>query len=75
MLCLCRVDAEQNVKIVDFGLSRDIHTRDYYRAGDKNKPMPLRWMALESLEDGVYNSKTDVVIILFFIGCLDCLSS
>ena len=50
-----------NVKVADFGLSRDIYERDYYSSDDHKAKLPVKWMALESLEKGIYNIKTDVV--------------
>ena len=55
-----------NVKVADFGLSRDIYERDYYSSDDRKAKLPVKWMALESLEKGIYNNKTDVVCT---IGC------
>ena len=52
-----------NVKVADFGLSRDIYERDYYSSDDRKAKLPVKWMALESLEKGIYNTKTDVVSI------------
>ena len=48
------------IKVADFGLSRDIYSDDYYRMGQKAK-IPIKWMPLESIHDGYYNQKTDVV--------------
>ena len=47
------------VKIGDFGLSRDIHKYHYYRKNE-NGFLPVRWMAPESLVDGVFTSQSDV---------------
>ena len=52
-----------NVKVADFGLSRDIYERDYYSSDDRKAKLPVKWMALESLEKGIYNNKTDVVCV------------
>ena len=49
------------MKVADFGLSRDIYTKDYYSSKDKDAKLPVRWMALESLTNRIYNYKTDVV--------------
>ncbi|KAK2182661.1 hypothetical protein NP493_342g02055 [Ridgeia piscesae] len=56
----CMVDEELTVKIADFGLSRDVYRTDYYRVEDKHRPLPVRWMAIESLTLGVFTSKSDV---------------
>jgi len=70
---LCRLDDEMTVKVADFGLSRDIYERDYYSSDDRKAKLPVKWMALESLEKGVYNSKTDVVCIDTYVHCIACL--
>jgi len=49
------------IKVADFGLSRDVYERDYYSCGNRHTKLPVKWMAIESLEKGIYNSKTDVV--------------
>ena len=62
LLVWCRLDDEMRVKVADFGLSRDIYERDYYSSDDRKAKLPVKWMALESLEKGVYNTRTDVVV-------------
>jgi len=57
------LDEEMRVKVADFGLSRDIYERDYYSSDNRKSKLPVKWMALESLEKGIYNSKTDVVSV------------
>jgi len=52
------------VKVADFGLSRDIYERDYYSSDNRKSKLPVKWMSLESLEKGIYNSKTDVVRVV-----------
>ncbi|XP_054270502.1 proto-oncogene tyrosine-protein kinase ROS isoform X2 [Macrosteles quadrilineatus] len=47
------------VKIGDFGLARDIYKHDYYRKEGEGL-LPVRWMAPESLVDGVFTSQSDV---------------
>ncbi|NXU48486.1 ROS1 kinase, partial [Turnix velox] len=47
------------VKIGDFGLARDIYKNDYYRKIGEGL-LPVRWMAPESLLDGVFTSHSDV---------------
>ena len=48
--------------MADFGLSEDVYTTGYFRQ-DKENPvkLPYKWMAPESMSDGVFNEKTDVV--------------
>ncbi|XP_035667776.1 receptor tyrosine-protein kinase let-23-like [Branchiostoma floridae] len=50
-------------KIADFGLSRDIYVSSAYKRtnqGGEEELLPLKWMALESLRDGVYTCESDV---------------
>ncbi|CAL1260972.1 unnamed protein product [Larinioides sclopetarius] len=47
------------VKISDFGLSRDIYEGDAYLKRTKGR-VPVKWMAIESLEDQIYTSRSDV---------------
>lgn len=56
-----RLDASFSTKIADFGLSRDVHDSGLYEQKDRNVEMPIKWMAPESIRNGVYNNKTDVV--------------
>ena len=59
-LSLCRVDEGLTVRVGDFGLARDIYTSHYYRA-NKEARLPVKWMAPETLNDGISNEKTDMV--------------
>ena len=58
-----RIDDKLEVKIADFRLSCDLDEADYYTIGVKAK-LPIKWMAPESMEHRVYNTKTDVVSFL-----------
>ncbi|MGH0142097.1 UNVERIFIED_CONTAM: hypothetical protein FKN15_023033, partial [Acipenser sinensis] len=49
----------RKVKIGDFGLARDIYKNDYYRKEGEGL-LPVRWMAPESLIDGVFTNFSDV---------------
>ncbi|PVD24994.1 hypothetical protein C0Q70_15491 [Pomacea canaliculata] len=55
----CMLDRELRVKVADFGLCRDIYEKGYYHSDNKKK-LPIRWMAIESIEKGTYTSKSDV---------------
>ncbi len=55
----CLLDANLTAKIGDFGLSRDIYAKHYYRS-DNKIALPLKWMAPECIEYGFYNIQTDV---------------
>uniref|UniRef100_UPI00358E8962 uncharacterized protein n=1 Tax=Myxine glutinosa TaxID=7769 RepID=UPI00358E8962 len=52
-------DSNRVVKIGDFGLARDIYRFDYYRKGGEGL-LPVRWMAPESLQDGIFTIRSDV---------------
>ncbi|CAL8254318.1 unnamed protein product [Merluccius merluccius] len=54
----CMVGEDFTVKIGDFGMTRDIYETDYYRKGGKGL-LPVRWMAPESLKDGVFTAHSD----------------
>lgn len=54
-----REGQERVVKIGDFGLARDVYRNDYYRKEGEGL-LPVRWMAPESLIDGVYTTQSDV---------------
>jgi len=55
----CMVAKDKVVKIGDFGMARDIYDTDYYRK-DTRGLLPVRWMAPESLKDGIFTSMSDV---------------
>ena len=63
---LCyRIDQHRVIKVADFGLMEDMYARNYFRRdkseeGSEEK-VPIRWMAPESIENDVYNERTDVV--------------
>ena len=59
---VCRLDQNYVIKVADFGLSENTYAKSYFRqevtAGVK---LPIKWMAYESLTDGIFSEKTDVV--------------
>ena len=64
---IIRINSKNVIKVADFGLSEDIYRRNYFRQGtdcedeEASVKLPVRWMALESLNDGIFSEKTDVV--------------
>ena len=62
-----RIDTNNVIKVADFGLSEDVYSRNYFRQGSDGEDgeaqvkLPVRWMALESLNDGIFSEKSDVV--------------
>lgn len=57
----CMVDEMFYLKIADFGLSHNLESQDYYKMTDKKKPLPVKWMAIESLNTGRFTTESDVV--------------
>eukprot|EP00117_Sycon_ciliatum_P033626 scpid20177/ scgid2895/ Insulin receptor; Insulin receptor subunit alpha; Insulin receptor subunit beta len=55
----CMVTVNYLVKIGDFGMSRRMANSDYYRIKGE-APLPVRWMARESLFDGRFDVKSDM---------------
>ncbi|XP_035292416.1 tyrosine-protein kinase receptor UFO isoform X1 [Cricetulus griseus] len=55
----CMLNENMSVCVADFGLSKKTYNGDYYRQGRIAK-MPVKWIAIESLADRVYTSKSDV---------------
>jgi serine/threonine protein kinase len=55
----CMVAGDHTVKIGDFGMARDVYETDYYKKETVGL-LPVRWMAPESLADGVFTSDSDV---------------
>ncbi|KAK6175676.1 hypothetical protein SNE40_014078 [Patella caerulea] len=56
----CMLDTNLHVKVADFGLTKDVYEKGYYHSDNKKTKLPIRWMALESIEKGTYSSKSDV---------------
>ena len=70
-----RIDTNKVIKVADFGLSEDIYSRNYFRQGSEGEDgeaqvkLPVRWMALESLNDGIFSEKSDVVRNRYKFAC------
>ena len=63
---ICRIDNNFVIRVADFGLSEDVYSRSYFRQGqvghgEASVKLPVKWMSVESLLDGLFTEKTDVV--------------
>ncbi|XP_064199105.1 hepatocyte growth factor receptor [Anguilla rostrata] len=57
----CMLDESYVVKVADFGLARDVYDKEYYSVHNKSGvKLPVKWMALESLQTHKFTSKSDV---------------
>ena len=66
IILLCRLNSSGIVKVGDFGLAEDVYTTGYFRQGkDDAVKLPFKWMAPESLRDGLFSEKSDVVSATF----------
>ncbi|XP_071549817.1 uncharacterized protein [Panulirus ornatus] len=55
----CLVNANRTVKLADFGMTRPMYENNYYKFNRKGM-LPVRWMAPESLTDGVFTTMSDI---------------
>ena len=55
----CLVNSTRVVKLADFGMTRPMFENDYYRFSRKGM-LPVRWMAPESLADGLFTPMSDI---------------
>ena len=72
-ILIFRIDLRNVIKVADFGLSvEEMYAKNYFRQetagldGEGGVKLPVKWMAIESLNDGVFSEKTDVVAIIMF---------
>ncbi|XP_051548452.1 hepatocyte growth factor receptor isoform X2 [Myxocyprinus asiaticus] len=57
----CMLDESYTVKVADFGLARDVYDKEYYSVHNKHGvKLPVKWMALESLQTHKFTPKSDV---------------
>ncbi|KAL7885515.1 hypothetical protein AOLI_G00058100 [Acnodon oligacanthus] len=57
----CMLDESYIVKVADFGLARDVYDKEYYSVHNKSGvKLPVKWMALESLQTHKFTTKSDV---------------
>ncbi len=64
-----RIDSQYVIKVSDFGLSEDVYLKNYFRQ-DTAVKLPVKWMAPESLTDGLFAEKTDVVCVYCTISVI-----
>lgn len=65
-----RLDESYTVKVADFGMARDVLDKEYYSVQNHRKAkLPVKWMAIESLQTQKFTSKSDVVRILSTTWC------
>ena len=55
----CLINGHLFVKISDFGLSKDIYSRDYYKLGEKSV-LPIRWMPPEAIVFSKFSTQSDI---------------
>ena len=56
-----RLEESMLVKVSDFGLAKHLDNTSLYKLEDEKKELPLRWMSLEAIEDGIFSTKSDIV--------------
>ncbi|XP_025962425.2 macrophage-stimulating protein receptor isoform X2 [Dromaius novaehollandiae] len=57
----CMLDETFTVKVADFGLARDVFDKEYYSIRrHRHAKLPVKWMALESLQTQKFTTKSDV---------------
>ena len=61
-----RLSEKKIVNIADFGMARFTNEKEYYRQRS-NIPVPIKWMAPESVLQKVYSEKSDVVCSIVYI--------
>ena len=54
------VGHDNQIKVSDFGLMRQIY--EDVSSSAKSKKLPVKWMAPESLYQGLYTTKSDVYV-------------
>ena len=55
----CLLDSDLRVKVSDFGLTKQLLNRNYYRLKSPTL-LSFNWMAIESLEANIFTLATDV---------------
>ena len=59
---VCRIGCNCVIKVADFGLSTDTYEKLYFRQDkSENTKLPIKWLAIECMEDAIFSEKSDVV--------------
>uniref|UniRef100_A0A8D0G4R1 Protein kinase domain-containing protein n=1 Tax=Sphenodon punctatus TaxID=8508 RepID=A0A8D0G4R1_SPHPU len=57
----CMLDEAFIVKVADFGLARDVFDKEYYSIRQhRQAKLPIKWIAIESLQTQKFTTKSDV---------------
>ncbi len=66
-----RMDVNEIIKVSDFGLAEDIYSQNYFHQSTSGSTkLPIKWMSIESINQGKFTDKTDVVKNVNFVHVL-----
>ena len=62
-LVIIRIDTNFVIKVADFGLAESVDSsKNYFRQDQESAiKLPVKWLAPESFNNGVFSEKSDVV--------------
>ena len=60
-----RIDDSYVIKVADFGLTEEIYMANYFKQSNTSIKLPIKWLAQESIHDGIFSEKTDVVSLSY----------
>lgn len=60
-----RLNNELIVKVADFGLAKYTDELGHYKEKSEGQALPIRWMSIEAIQDGIFSTKSDVVSYVF----------
>ena len=60
------IDTHFVIKVADFRLSENMYSKTYFwQEKDQAVKLPVKWLALEALMEGIFSEKSDVVSYVF----------